>query len=177
MAQTQDAPTVTPAPAEELKKLNDLIKGVKFAMMTTVELDGSLRSRPMATQATEFDGDAWFFTTESAPKVDEVEHDRRVNLSFAGKDDNVWVSMSGTAEVVRDRAKMAELWSPDLKAWFPDGLDQADLALLKVHVDQAEYWDATSNKVAFVAGMLKSIARGESYQPGENKKLDLSATD
>jgi general stress protein 26 len=163
--------------AEDLKKLSELVKDVRFAMMTTVELDGSLRSRPMATQQTEFDGDAWFFTTETAPKVDEVEHDRRVNLSYAAKDDNVWVSMSGTAEVVRDRAKMEELWNPALKAWFPDGLDQSDLALIKVHVEQAEYWDATSNKIAFVGGMLKSIAKGESYQPGENEKLDLSDTD
>lgn len=163
--------------AEELKKLSELIKDLRFAMMTTIELDGSLRSRPMATQQTEFDGDAWFFTTETAPKVDEVEHDRRVNLSYAAKDDNVWVSMSGTAEVVRDRAKMEELWKPALKAWFPGGLDQPDLALIKVHVDQAEYWDATANKIAFVGGMLKSIAKGESYQPGENEKIDLSTTD
>ncbi|MDQ3513319.1 MAG: pyridoxamine 5'-phosphate oxidase family protein, partial [Chloroflexota bacterium] len=89
---------------EHIAKLHDLIKDIEFAMMTTVEPDGDLRSRPMATQQAEFDGTLWFFTLASDPKVAEVRRDQRVNLSFASKDDNAWVSMSGTAELVRDQA-------------------------------------------------------------------------
>ncbi|MBA2754767.1 MAG: pyridoxamine 5'-phosphate oxidase family protein [Chloroflexota bacterium] len=158
---------------EHIAKLHDLIKDIEFAMMTTVEPDGDLRSRPMATQQAEFDGTLWFFTLASDPKVAEVRRDQRVNLSFASKDDNAWVSMSGTAELVRDQAKMRELWSKPLEAWFPDGVDDPNLSLLKVTVGQAEYWDATSNKIAYVAGMIKAIASNQSYQPGENEKITL----
>ncbi|MDQ3122831.1 MAG: pyridoxamine 5'-phosphate oxidase family protein [Actinomycetota bacterium] len=42
-------------------------------MMTTVEADGSLRSRPMWTQGDEFDGSLWFFTSDEAPLGEGLE--------------------------------------------------------------------------------------------------------
>ncbi|CAA9537043.1 MAG: General stress protein [uncultured Thermomicrobiales bacterium] len=164
-----------PANADDLKKVNELIKDIRIAMMTTVEADGSLRSRPMATQEAEFDGDLWFFSHETAPKVDEIHQDRRVNLSYAGNKENTWVSVSGTASVVRDRATMDAFWNPALKAWFPEGLDDPDLALLKVDVEQAEYWDTSSSKIVHAVGFVKAIATGKQYEPGDNEKLDLQA--
>jgi general stress protein 26 len=117
---------------EQIKKLGALMKDIEFAMLTTVEPDGSLRSRPMATQQVEFDGDLWFFTLASAPKVDEVEHEQHVNVSFARPDKQHYVSVSGTARLVRDKAKMKELWKPFYRAWFAKGFDDPDIALLKV---------------------------------------------
>ena len=159
---------------ESIKKLNELIKDMKFGMLTTIEEDGSLRSRPMALQRTEFDGDLWFFTKASAPKVDEVEHDRHVCVSFASPQDQHYVSMSGTARLVRDRQKAEELWNPFYKAWFPEGLDDPDLALLKVSVMKAEYWDSSSSAVVHLIGFVKAIATGQQYRPGENEKVNLA---
>jgi general stress protein 26 len=159
-----------------VKKLGEMIKDIDFAMMTTVEEDGTLRSRPMSTQQVEFDGDLWFFTRESAPKVEEVENDRRVNLSYADPKDQRYVSVSGAAQVVRDRQKIEELWSPALKAWFPKGLEDPDIALLRVRVEQAEYWDSPSSTMMHILGFIKALATGQSYEPGENEKLDLSKT-
>ena len=48
--------------SDDIQKLCDLIKGIKITMMTTVEEDGTLHSRPRGTQEAEFDGDLWFFT-------------------------------------------------------------------------------------------------------------------
>lgn len=163
------------AQSEDIKKLGDLIKDIRVAMMTTVDEDGTLRSRPMATQDMEFDGDLWFFTQASAPKVGEVQQDRHVNISYAAPDDNRYVSVSGTAQLVRDRQKIEQLWKPFLKAWFPKGLDDPDLALLKVHVRQAEYWTSPSSAVVQLAGFVKAVATGQQYQGGENAKLDLGA--
>src|SRR6266699_3482102 len=58
---------------ENIGKLREMIKGVECAMLTTVEDDGSLRSRPMAIPKVEFDGDLYFFTKANTPKVNEVE--------------------------------------------------------------------------------------------------------
>lgn len=157
----------------DVEKLRDLIKDVKVAMLTTEEQDGTLRSRPMATQQTEFDGDLWFFTSAGSPKVDEVRRNRRVNVSYADPNDQHYVSVSGTAELVTDRRKMKELWSPLYKAWFPDGLDQPDLALLKVHVEQAEYWDLPSGKAVALAGFVKSLVTGKRFEGGEDRKVEL----
>ena len=69
--------------AAELKKLGEIISGIKFAMLTTAEPDGTLHSRPMTTQQVEFDGDLWFFTNLHSPKVWETDQHRQVNVSFA----------------------------------------------------------------------------------------------
>ncbi|MBD0325974.1 MAG: pyridoxamine 5'-phosphate oxidase family protein, partial [Pyrinomonadaceae bacterium] len=139
-----------------------------------VEADGTLRSRPMSTQQVEFDGDLWFFTRASAPKVDEVRRDERVNVSYAKPEDQRYVSISGTAQIVRDRRKIEELWKPELKAWFPKGLEDPDIALLKINVEQAEYWDSPSSTMAHIFGFVKAIATGQTYEPGENEKINLA---
>jgi general stress protein 26 len=160
---------------EARAKLWSLIKEIKFAMLVTESEDGALRSRPMATQQNEFDGTLWFFTAVDSPKVSEIRHHQKVNLSYAEPDDQKYVSVSGTCEVVRDRARMEELWNPVYKAWFPRGLDEPNVGLLKVDVTGAEYWDSPSGKMVHLIGYAKAIATGERYQAseGEHKKLNV----
>ena len=158
---------------ESIKKLHGLIEGIDFAMLTTVDTDGVLRSRPMSTQEVEFDGTLWFFTSDKTHKVEEIEKDNRVNASYAEPKDNVYVSVSGTASVVKDRAKMEELWNPILKAWFPDGLETPGICLLKVDVEQAEYWDSPSSTLVQIAGFVKAMVTGQRANGGENEKINL----
>lgn len=159
---------------DSVQKLGRLIKDIKFAMLTTVCDDGSLRSRPMATQEAEFDGTLWFFTRAGAPKVGEVQRDEQVNVSYASPADQRYVSVSGRARLVRDPAKNRELWSAAYKAWFPKGLDDPELALLRVEPDKAEYWDAPSSTMAHLFGVVKAALTGKAAKPGDHEKLDLS---
>ena len=157
----------------DIKKLHDMVKDIRFAMLTTVEEDGTLRSRPMATQEFEFDGDLWFFTSADATKVNEVQHEHHVNVSYAEPKDQKYVSVSGTAQLIRDKAKIEELWNPLFKAWFPDGLEDPQLALLKVSVDKAEYWDSPSSKVVRLFGFAKALVTGKQIgNPGDNAKIE-----
>ncbi|MDQ6622778.1 MAG: pyridoxamine 5'-phosphate oxidase family protein [Verrucomicrobiota bacterium] len=159
---------------DELQKLREMIKDLDMCMLTTVDDDGSLRSRPMSNNGeVEFDGDLWFFTYGASHKVDEVKREERVNVSFASPEKSRYISMSGTAELVRDKAKIKELWKPALKAWFPKGLDEPDIALLKVTVEKAEYWDSPGSKIAHMLGFMKALATGTQYDGGENEKIDL----
>ena len=157
----------------DVQKLAELIKGIKIAMLTTVEQGGALRSRPMATQEVAIDGDLWFFTQVDSPKADEVRRDAHVNVAFADPSAHRYVSVSGTAHVVRDAAKAKELWSPAYKLWFPKGLEDPSLALLRVVIDQAEYWDAPSSAMVYLVGFLTSAVTGQrSQSPGsEHKKI------
>lgn len=100
--------------------------------------------------------------------------DDRVNLSFANPDDNPYVSISGTAQILRDRAKIEELWKPIYKAWFPDGKDDADLAVLKVTTTQAEYWDSPNGKIVQAIGLAKALVTGERPNMGESGKVRLA---
>ena len=161
--------------AESVETLAKLIKGVRVAMLTTVEADGYLRSRPMATQETEFDGTLWFFTWIDTAKVHEIERDHHVNVSYANPSDQVYVSVSGTARVTRDPAKAKELWNPLHKAWFPKGLDDPNLGLLRVEIEKAEYWDSPSSTVVQLFGVAKAIVTGKSYaeEGTEHEKITL----
>jgi len=158
---------------EARAKLGELIKGIQVAQLTTVEDDGSLRSRPMGTQDIEFDGTLWFFTQIQAPKVRELRAEEHVNVTYSDIDHDRFVSVSGRAQVVQDREKIDELWKPFLKAWFPQGKDDPQIALIRVDVDHAEYWDAPNSTMVKVVGFLKAVTTGEIYAPGENKRIDM----
>jgi len=159
---------------QDVETLGKLIAGIGTAMLTTAEPDGSLRSRPMATQdARHFDGTLWFFTRDESPKVDEVKKDAHVNLAYSDPVHQTYVSVSGRATVVRDEAKAKELWTPAMKAWFPKGLDAPDLALLKVEVEKAEYWDTPPSAVVHLVGFVKATLTGKPYHPGDHAKVDL----
>jgi general stress protein 26 len=158
----------------QLGKLRELVKDIEYCMLTSIDTDGSLRSRPMATnREIEDNGDLWFFTYASSHKVDEINRDQHVNISFAAPDKQTYVSMSGKAQLVRDQQKIEELWQPTLKAWFPNETNEPDIALLKVSVEKAEYWDSPSGFVAKTLGFIKAATTGEPAGSGENEKLNL----
>jgi general stress protein 26 len=165
--------TRQPRPQEAIEKLAELIADTRTAMFTTRASDGTLRSRPMATQRARFDGVLWFFTGRSTDKTVEIEHEGQVNVAYANPDDQAYVSISGTAQIVDDRAKARELWNPFYKAWFPKGLDDPDLRLIKVDVTGAEYWDASSSAMVHLIGFAKAVATGQRYEPGDNASVRL----
>jgi general stress protein 26 len=141
-----------------IEKLNELISGIEIAMMCSVHPAGHLHSRPMATQAITNDGYLWFFTSAHSSKIDEVRNGgRQVNLAYADPVGMRFVSISGPCELVRNQAIAAELWRDEYTRWFPQGLNDPDLILLKVTVDSAEYWDAQAKGMRRLAPENQTI--------------------
>jgi general stress protein 26 len=159
---------------EGRERFMELVKGIKFAMLTTQSLERTLRSRPMYTQEVEFDGDLWFFTSASSGKVDEIETHREVNVAYAKPDGNTYLSVSGTAQVLQDAQKIHELWRPDLNAFFPDGPDDPDLVLLRITVSEAEYWAGERNPILRLAGMAKALVTKDPKSLGEQGKIEVN---
>lgn len=161
--------------ADDLHKLRELVKEIDFCMLTTVDDNGDLHSRPMSVNGEiDPDGDIWFFTNASSHKVDEISKQPKVNVSFADPDNQNYVSVSGTAHLVRDRKKIEELWKPEFKMWFPQGKDDPDIALLRVDLKKAEYWDSPSSTIGFVLNFVTSVVTGKEADHGENRKINLS---
>lgn len=159
---------------EAVAKIAAMIKGARITMLTTVTEDGALHSRPMATMDVEFDGDLWFFTGKSSPKVHDIENKPAVNVALSDPEKQNYVSLAGHAELVIDRALFEKYWTKAFEAWFPEGLDDPELALLKINVESAQYWDSPSSVVAHVAGFIQSKLTGESGTPlGDFGKVDL----
>ena len=161
-----------PLENKSLEKVRDMIEDIRIAMMTTVDQSNNLVSRPMAALQVDEAGNIWFFTQRSSPKVDQIEqHDQQVNVSFADVSDADYVSVSGTAKEVDDRAKIDELWNPQAKAWFPKGKDDPELTLLKVHIDVAEYWSANDSKMVRFFQQATAAITGNPPKMGENEKI------
>jgi general stress protein 26 len=155
----------------QLDRIAELVKEMKFAMLTTEEPDGALRSRPMSTMQMDGEGNLWFFTALSSHKVAEAQQHRQVNLAYARSDKQDYLSISGMVEIVRDKQKMQELWSVWVKPWFPDGLDDPDLVLMKVSITEAEYWDSPGSTAMQLYGLAKGIMTGNTDAMGENRRV------
>ncbi|MGE6334779.1 pyridoxamine 5'-phosphate oxidase family protein [Stenotrophomonas sp. NPDC077659] len=159
--------------AEHIAQLAELIKDVEVAMFTTVGVDGRLYSRPLGTQQVAFDGDLWFATAADSPKVAEIALNPRVNVAYASASKNTYVSVSGRARIVDDRAKIDELWSPAMKLFFPGGKEDPNLRLIHVRADSAEYWDGPGTLLGRALTFVLSAVQDEPAQLGDNGFIDL----
>jgi len=142
-------------------ELLELLKKYDTAILTTVSPDGSLHSRPMAVQKAEPDMDIWFSTALDSTKVRDLEADPRVGLTFYESAGKGYVSVSGRARLSRDRKRIAELWQPSWKLWFPDGKDDPEITLLVVEPEQAEYIDPTTNKLVLLQAVARAVTGGD----------------
>lgn len=154
-------------------KVADLASDIKFAMLTTVDADGELVSRPMQHQEVEGDGDLWFFSSRDSRKVSHVRANPHVAVTLAST--SSWVSINGSAEVVEDVQKAKDLWSAGMEAWFPQGPEDDSIVLIKVSGETAEYWDTPGGRVATVMSLVKAKVTGERYSGGDNAKVELGA--
>jgi general stress protein 26 len=145
----------------DLSKLLEKIKDVRIAMLTTTDEQHCLHSRPMFTQKPDADGSLLFLTDKNSAKIYEVKKDSQVNLSYANPDSNVYVSVSGRANAFRDQAKIDELWSEPMRAWFPKGKDDPQIMILTVEIDKGEYWDTPSSLLTQAYAYARAVVTGE----------------
>jgi len=155
------------------QKVWELIKDIGTALMVTSS-EGGLRGRPMAAMNKDFDGELWFASRESTPKLDEIAGESHVLLAYSEPKSQNYVSVAGTARVVHDPAKAKALWSEAMRVWFPQGPDDPNLALICVTVSSAEYWDSPSSGWVYAYGYAKARLTGEApHQVGENKVVNF----
>lgn len=155
-------------------KVLDLIQDIRIAQMVTQGGDGQLCARPMsAVEYDDADGALWFFTALDSAKVAEIEYNPHILLSYSEPTEQNYVSISGTAEVVRDRAKIEELWFEPARIWFPDGPKDPNLALLRVMPYSAEYWDAPAKSFVYAYGYLRQRLTGKRPNTGEHGKVNM----
>ncbi len=160
---------------ENLQKLDKMIRHIRIAMLTTIDEAGKLHSCPMATIKREFDGKLYFFTKADSEKAENLNQTPKVGVSYADENSQNYVSLNGHAKVLFDRQKMQELWNPLVEVWFPDGLDDPQLALLEIEIEQAEYWDGVSNRIVQLFEMARAALSGTPPNLGENRKINVEA--
>ncbi|MCD9030129.1 pyridoxamine 5'-phosphate oxidase family protein [Luteimonas sp. Y-2-2-4F] len=162
-----------PDRSELVERLAELIDDVEIAMLTTRTADGRLVSRPLRTQRVEPDGSLWFATSADSGKVAEIGQDPRVCLAYESPSKNTYVSVSGRASVVDDRARIEALWSAPMRIFFPEGKDDPRLRLIRVEPETVEYWDSPGSVLGKVLYLATAAATGNPDALSEHERVDL----
>ena len=157
-----------------LSILQEKIGEVDIAMFTTLSPEGNPHSRPMSTMKMDEEGILWFFTSYHSKKCREIETSNNINLSYTDPDSQTFVSVTGVAQIINNKRKKTELWTPVLKAWFPLGIKDPDLRLIRIMITEAEYWDAGSNRMIQLFEMAKALVNGEEFTNLTHKKFNLN---
>ena len=130
-----------------LNDLSEKMRDIDFAILSTRTDNGAVAGRPMSNnRQVEFDGDAYFFTCGDTRTVADIERDPQVGLAYQSKSGMLglkpfFITVEGSAELIRDKARFAEHWTKDLDAWFKQGIDTPGLTMIKVHAERLHYWD------------------------------------
>ena len=153
-----------------LARLKQLIESIRVGLLTTVDLDGSLHTRPIETLRCDSDGTLWFFTDHQSPKARELAHDMRVSVGYSEPARKIYVVVTGRARILRDRALAGELWEFAQRAWYPRGLEDEHLSILCVTLERAEVWE-TPGKAAYLFAALAATVTGKRAPVGHDQKL------
>lgn len=159
--------------SSQVAELRSRVAPVRFAMLTTADRYGHLVSRPMTCQQIDEEGNFWFYTATGSDLWDNIAAEPNVNLSFCNPADQVYVSVSGLAERVVDRARIRAMWNPAVQAWFPHGPDDPHAVLIRVVSDTAEYWDTQSSSMVQLFEMARAVLTGTAPHDGEHGRLKL----
>jgi general stress protein 26 len=168
---------------EKLEKFYEMVEDNDTAMFTTVRPDGFVVSRPMATQARAEGADLWFATSKESEKLDELRNNPHVNVAYFKDRTREWISVSGTAKIVRDREKIRELYRPDWRAWFGDEggpndgtPDDPRIVLIGVKIKFALFLEINEPQPVVLFEVIKGMVTGTPPRPGKLTKLSESET-
>jgi len=150
----------------------DLIDTIKFAMLVTHDGEGDeLRARPMHAHGKREDDAIYFLTDRRHQKDDEIQINDNICLAFADTGGQRYLSVTGTATVLDDRALVHDLWDASNKAFWDDENDP-DIRVLRVRPSMAEFWDNPGRVVTSVK-MVAAALTGAKLEFGENRKVVL----
>jgi general stress protein 26 len=159
-----------------IAKARQLLPSFRAAMLVTKSTNGTaLHMRPMGLQGdlSVFGGTLWFFTDDRSPKVREIERDPTVSLVFQSDETSRYLQLDGTAALVTDRGKMRELFTTGIRTWFPDGLDDPHLTLLRIDVTSGAFWESPGGVLQVLAAFTKSVVTGAPGKGGRAGTIDF----
>ncbi len=155
----------------DLQTLREAIDDQRVAMLTTIAPDGQLQSKPMTVLEQDADGNFWCLVESPMGTEGAISTPQRANLAFSS-DSASYVSVACTAQVLHDRARVNQLWTPMAKPWFPDGPDSPDLACLRLVPQRAEVWSGPSNKLTLALAFAASVVAGKPLGLGDHQVLN-----
>lgn len=159
-------------PGKSLEKMTELAEDAKLCMFITGMGHVPFHARPMALQEVDEDGTCWFFSAADSRKNADIKDDHRVQLAFLNRSKSEFMTLYGTAEIVRDVKKAKELWNVFLTTWF-DGADDPNLTMIRFKPEQGHYWDTKSNKMVQSISIAIGAIRGKMTDHGVEGEMTI----
>ena len=157
-----------------VEKIREIAKDANICMFITDLSNLPLAGRPMATQEVDEEGNIWFMSDRNSDKNKHLENDAHVQLFYSHTSNYEYLSVFGRGEIVNDRSKIAELWTPMAKTWFKEGKDDPNISLIKVIPADAYYWDTKNNKmVSLIKFAMASVGITPKDDGGVEGRLTL----
>jgi len=155
----------------------ELIKDIKFGMLTHKHADGSLHSHPLTTQNRSLKSGEplYFFVSKKTEVGDRLRSDGNVCISYGDLKEDIWVSVSGRASISEDMDTKKKLFNALAKAWFPGGVEDPDLELVQVEIRHAEYWNVKESKATQMLKMATAAVTGHRPEMGEHREMSVTA--
>lgn len=152
---------------EALEKVRELLKSFQIAMMLTVSGD-AVSARPLGVVGggDDFTGTLWFITDKRSGKVGAIESGAQTSLIFQNEKDGAFLHLTGRASLVNDGARLAELYTPVQRTWFPDGLDDPNMTLVRFDADKGNYWDKHDSMLRLLGAFTKAAVTGSPGKSG-----------
>lgn len=159
---------------EAVKKLKDLAKSAENCFFcTNIKTGLPVSVRPMSVQDIDDEGNLWFISMIDSNKNEEIKNDPFTQLFFQDNKNSGFLSVYGIAEVIKDQAKIDELWNPFLKVWFQNGKDDPNISLLKITPTNVYYWDTKHGEAVAFIKMAASIITGRTMDDSVEGKLEV----
>ena len=159
---------------KSIRQLKRLLRGSTIGMLTTQTSAGESHSRPMLVHQMDESGWLWFLTDRSSRKTCELVQNPHATVTFQSAKGDRYVSVYGTAVVVRDDFYVKRFWNPTYRAWFPKGKRDPELVLVALRVSRAEYWLVPRSRITRVVGAVKALLTGRRYEAGKHGTLELA---
>jgi general stress protein 26 len=156
-----------------IRQLRRLLKDMPIGMLTTQTQNGASHSRPMVVHGVDASGWLWFLTDRHSRKACELSQNPLATVAFQSRTGDRYVSVQGTAVVIRDDVKLRQLWTPTLRFWFPRGRRHDDVVLVAVRVTRAEYWLLPRTRIASALKRVKAMVMGKRHPSANHGILDL----
>ncbi len=139
---------------EEFEKILLKMKDIQVSFLNTQFEDGVI-TRPMIARFDEADRTAMYFISGGeGSQVDAMLNDKMVSVSMSDKSQKIYIVIKGKCTLTKSKAKIKLFWNSMTDLWFPKGLENSDVSLIKMDFDTLECWDSSGNLIIKAIDML-----------------------
>ncbi len=142
---------VTQTNKTALDRLINMVDTSDVCILITTDIDGHRHNRPMAAVKFDDKGDCWFFASKSSGKLQDISHNNKLQVVFANPATDQYLEVQGTGSITCDENEIKHKWSPLVSQWFPNGVNDPELCMVKVEVTNIFYWDEVTEGIKRLA--------------------------